>query len=356
MQKKAVEPVIQSALDLDYRKRIPGIYLPIGIFYILVEEDFPKGKEYLNDVFEIGTETGDFLSFWIGKYQLGTIIVSDYQFDEAISNLQTALDLSVLSKNLAGMSHSKGALAMIHNFQGKQDMAFQMSTEALECAAQSGDILALQPAYTHYGASCYYKGHLYDAEKYIMKGLAVYEKAAISSWGMFAAAFMGFTFGDRKDYGQARKYHQKCLSILEDTRMFPSWLNVHKLFLAKIKILNQEPDLDPHDLDNLIAFHDKNRLAICESFGTRCIAEIYMLMNDHHMEEAEAWIKRAIDFNTKHDTKWELARDRVLYADWFKKKGDVSAAREQLSTAINLFRECGADGWVEKYERELALM
>ncbi len=52
--------------------------------------------------------------------------------------------------------------------------------------------------------------------------------------------------------------------------------------------------------------------------------------------------------------KWNLARDRALYAEWFKKKGDIQGAKEQLTKAIDLFRECGADWWVIKTERELA--
>jgi hypothetical protein len=76
-------------------------------------------------------------------------------------------------------------------------------------------------------------------------------------------------------------------------------------------------------------------------------------IGDQHMNEAEVWIKRAFDFNTEHDTKWELARDYALYADWFKKKGNISKAKKQLTTAIGLFKECGADGWVEKTEKEL---
>jgi hypothetical protein len=51
-----------------------------------------------------------------------------------------------------------------------------------------------------------------------------------------------------------------------------------------------------------------------------------------------------------------LARDHALYADWFKKKSDISNAKKQLTTAIGLLKKCGADGWVEKYEKELAEM
>jgi tetratricopeptide (TPR) repeat protein len=123
--------------------------------------------------------------------------------------------------------------------------------------------------------------------------------------------------------------------------------------LAKAKILSHDPDIDLNELNNLIASHEENRFEVCESIGARCIGEIYLHIDDQHMVEAEAYIKRAIEANTKYDTKWELARDHALYADFFKKKGEPSKAREQLTKAIALFRECGADGWVEKYEKEL---
>lgn len=49
-----------------------------------------------------------------------------------------------------------------------------------------------------------------------------------------------------------------------------------------------------------------------------------------------------------------IANDHALYADWFKKKGDKTGAKEQLTKAIDLFRECSADGWVTRTEKALA--
>ncbi|MGD8890983.1 MAG: hypothetical protein PVF53_21380, partial [Desulfobacterales bacterium] len=72
-----------------------------------------------------------------------------------------------------------------------------------------------------------------------------------------------------------------------------------------------------------------------------------------HLSEAENWIKRAIETNQKYGMRWNLARDFALYAEWFKRKGDLPKAKEKLSKAIKIFRECGADGWVEKYKKEL---
>jgi hypothetical protein len=53
---------------------------------------------------------------------------------------------------------------------------------------------------------------------------------------------------------------------------------------------------------------------------------------------------------------WHLGRDYALYAELFKRKGDQSKAEENLNKAIDILEECGADGWVEKYEKELAAL
>jgi hypothetical protein len=50
---------------------------------------------------------------------------------------------------------------------------------------------------------------------------------------------------------------------------------------------------------------------------------------------------------------WFLARDYALYAELFKRKNNKSKAKENLTQAIKILRECGADGWVENYEKEL---
>ena len=84
------------------------------------------------------------------------------------------------------------------------------------------------------------------------------------------------------------------------------------------------------------------------------MGEIYLYLDDKHMDEAEAWIKKAIEMDEQHKMPWDLARDYALYAEFFKKKGDPAQAKEKLSKAIDLMRSIGADGWVKRYEEELA--
>ena len=85
-----------------------------------------------------------------------------------------------------------------------------------------------------------------------------------------------------------------------------------------------------------------------------CIAGILLNIDAQHISEAEDWVTRSIETNQKYGMMWNLARDYALYAELFKRKDDQTKAKEKLSKAIQIFKECGADGWVEKYEKELA--
>ncbi len=51
---------------------------------------------------------------------------------------------------------------------------------------------------------------------------------------------------------------------------------------------------------------------------------------------------------------WHLAMDYALYGEMFKRKSGQSKGRKNLNKSIKIFKKCGADGWVEKYEKELA--
>ena len=90
------------------------------------------------------------------------------------------------------------------------------------------------------------------------------------------------------------------------------------------------------------------------SWTYRYIIEILLNLNDQHFSVAQDFIEKAIEGDEKNDMKWFLAKDYLLYADLLKRKGDPLKAKKNLNKSIEIFKECGADGWVEKYEKELA--
>jgi tetratricopeptide (TPR) repeat protein len=114
--------------------------------------------------------------------------------------------------------------------------------------------------------------------------------------------------------------------------------------------------LDP-PLDPVVNFDlQEIRLKILQGWAAHTMGEIYLYIDDKHMDEAEAWIRKAIEADEQNRMPWDLARDYALYAEFFKKKEDPAQAKEKLGKAIELMRSCGADGWVKKYEEELAAL
>jgi hypothetical protein len=79
-------------------------------------------------------------------------------------------------------------------------------------------------------------------------------------------------------------------------------------------------------------------------------------MDENHLSDAEDWIRQAIEADKRNGTMFFLAKDYAVYADLFRRKNDIPKARENLTKAIEIFKECGADGWIEKYEKALAVM
>jgi tetratricopeptide (TPR) repeat protein len=121
--------------------------------------------------------------------------------------------------------------------------------------------------------------------------------------------------------------------------------------LTRAKVLRHDQDIE---LSELFIGYQNNKLTWCEGWMARNIADILLNMDDDHLSDAELWYQKAIEADTRNRLRWHLAYDHAMYADCFKKKGDMQGAKEQLTKAIDIFRECGADGWVTRTEKDLA--
>ena len=72
------------------------------------------------------------------------------------------------------------------------------------------------------------------------------------------------------------------------------------------------------------------------------------------MSEAEDWVKKAIEADEKNGMMFEMGTAHAIYAELLKRKGDLPGAKEKLSKAIEIYKECGADGWLKKAQEDLA--
>jgi hypothetical protein len=95
---------------------------------------------------------------------------------------------------------------------------------------------------------------------------------------------------------------------------------------------------------------------VFEGWMRRYLAEILLSVEGERLSEAEEWNRGAIAADERNGTLFELARDFLLLERILKRKGNERSAQESLHRAIGIFKSCGADGWVTKYEKEITKM
>ena len=162
--------------------------------------------------------------------------------------------------------------------------------------------------------------------------------------------YFGDAYYDMGEYQESQNCYKEAASISEQNSLLPSLSNLCKTGFAKAKILNNEKDIN---LESVYDYHKQNKHRLFDGCMPRHIGEILLNIDDQRVSEAEDWIKKAIEADSRNDMRWYLGRDYALYAELFKRKSEQPKVRENLGKAIEILKECGADGWVEKYEKEL---
>ncbi len=165
-----------------------------------------------------------------------------------------------------------------------------------------------------------------------------------------ASWFLGDTYFDRAEYGKAQESYQKGLSLLERTSM-RIYMRPLKIASAMAKVMNNQRDIKLYEL---FKDYEKNRVKTYEGWMARYIGEILLTIDDKHMNEAEEWVKKAIEADKRNNTMFELGKAHALYAELLKRKGDLPGAKENLKKAKEIYKECGADGWLKETEEALA--
>jgi tetratricopeptide (TPR) repeat protein len=253
-----------------------------------------------------------------------------------------------------GVAFSKGTISFCHQVEGKMGTAYDFAQETLTLAEETGDAYIKSMAYSVYGATCYYKGLIDKSKSHLLEFTSSYEKSAPTAWIAWAYSNLGSTHIDLSEYDEAVNCYNKIISISESFRLLPSTIKLFQTCLLRARVLRRDQDIDTIELMKLFTYYQSNKLTYCEGFMARNIGDILSNMGDAHHADGEVWFQKAIEADTRNGLRWQLANDHAFYAGWFKKKGDTHGAKEQLTKAIEIFRECGADGWVERTEKVLA--
>ena len=155
---------------------------------------------------------------------------------------------------------------------------------------------------------------------------------------------------DIREYEKSKQICRKAITLFQSCHIGSWYITFMNIQLALAKVMNKEKDIN---LNEVLKWRDSMKSRLYKVEAQYYIGAILLNIHDKRISEAEDWIKKFIEISQKYGTMWNLARGYALYADLFKRKGDLSKSKENLSKAIEIFEECGADGWMEKYRNEL---
>jgi class 3 adenylate cyclase/tetratricopeptide (TPR) repeat protein len=350
--KESVISIVDAAKMHDYKQRLSQIYTILGTYSYLVQEDFSEAFNNFELALMISEELNDNVSSLFANFWLAIIRSVNCEYEKALYNIEKALEINIAAESQWGISIIKSNSSLfIYYFQGKVIKSYQTSSDAMQAANQSGDIFSKAMAYVCHGISCYGKGLFEKANKYLSEGCIFCEKINLVIFDAMAEFYLGEVHFEIKEFKKARKHYDKAIQLLEHNKIIPSWKNIFKMASVKTKLANKEKKVD---FESLFKIVNENKVKIWDGWIRKCIAEIYLINNNDHIAEAEKWINKAIEVDKSNGVLINLGKNYALYAELLKLKGNLVYAKESLNKSIEIFNECGADGWVKIYEKELA--
>jgi len=349
--KEAMDPIINLAEKMDYKRRLCQIKTIQGVYYTNVKENFSAAVQSFEEGLTIAEEANDIITLTIGSTWFGCALAQNCEFKKASSHIKTSLDIIASGGVLHLLSPFKAAFAYFCLFgSGNIDSGFQMSTEAIQLSEEGGDSFSKGLAYCTHGFFYYGKGSFEKAEKNLLKGIGFCKRVNEVPWNTWAHCCLGEIYFEKGNFLKAEELYEKGYRIIKGGRQMPSigeWLKAG-LIRARSMINPEEIDLEA-----LYAHSVNNKLKVTQGWISGYIGEVLINMDNNHMDEAQNWIQKAIEEDQRNGMRFLLGKHYALYAEWFKRRNEPSTARENLGKAIEILKECGADGWVKKYQKQL---
>ena len=349
--KEAIDPIVDLAKQINDRRGLARIHYILGTYRGMVEENFLESVSQLEEALKIAQEIDDGLMIFNIRASQAIMNSWNCKYKEGRRFFNFNLDFVTASNNLFGISFYKAMNALTYAWEGKADLAFQNSYEAVQIAEEFEDIDSKAYSYFCHGVSLFIKGSIGEAKSYLIRASELCQKINLFTWVGLAQERLGMLCFDQGDYIDSMNYYQVAAEAYESYEVYYSWASYAKLGVCRAKVMLDDKHINQQTLYEYI---QKSKIPFYQGMMRRYLAEILMNIDNQHMDETEKWIKDAIDTDSQNGMMWNVGGHNALYAVFFKRNSDLPQAREQFTKAISIMKECGADGWVERYEKELA--
>ena len=326
--KDAVAPVADIAVELDYQKRLPGIYVALGSYYYWVEQSSELALEYLRKAVDVAEKTYDFIYLWFGNFFLGTALSTECRFEEALNCYNVSMALSEMGNHQRGLSAAKAAMtAYACLFTGRVEGACNLSNDALHAAEDCADAHTKGIAYGARGAASFFKGDFDKAHRYLTDSIDFCLKAnhlALMGW---VELWLGYIHFYSQRYPLAILFFKRAVATWTNTNQLQQWLPYSKISLERAIIADggyPETDFDP------TIYRQKNKNKMAAGIIDATIADILIHIDHTYIPKAEMLVQSAIEADQRNHTKWCLGQDYAVYAEVCRAKQDQAGVKDNL--------------------------
>jgi tetratricopeptide (TPR) repeat protein len=302
----------------------------------------------------ISEEVNDSVTTFLSSYWYGANLCLSCEFEQGTRYLKKALDISIAANNPRGIASTKASFAYFSYFnQGMIGTGFKTSIEAVQIAEDSRDDYSKGIAHTCHGVLCFGRRRFEDAARHLATGIGFCEKVREKGWNFLAHWCLGEIYLEVEDFHKAEEWYEKGCRLLQDSLLFPSLI-----CWGQAGVINAKSNVKPKeiDLEFLYSLSGTNQYQTAQGWILSYIGTALMNLGEGRASEAAAWLKKAIQEDRKNGTQFFLGRDYISYGKLLKRKGARIHARQCFNKAINILRDCGADGWVRKTEQERATL
>jgi len=347
--RRVVEPILPLAQELQYRKRLAQIYTITGSYRFIVEEDYETGLRLLEEALSLSNEIGDILCLFLSNFWLGYALVWQCDFHRALKHWQQALDINIAASSVWGVSVIKSTMVWAYSKQGNIGRCHRTSKKAIRLAQKSGDIFSTAYAVGGHGISLFHKGFLEEAEASLRKGARLCEKINYYSMGSLFHGYLGETRYHLGDYPASIAAFEKAIELSRQKKFVPSLTNLYRLSILRSRLLQKESI----EMEEVYGCAERNRIRINNGVMAYHVAEILLNMTIDPLDAVEKWITQAIEHDRKNGMKWYLGKDHLLAGKYWRRKQDDIKTADHMQKALDIFRECGADGWAASVRKEM---
>jgi class 3 adenylate cyclase/tetratricopeptide (TPR) repeat protein len=349
--REAVAPVVETVPERDYQVLLPGILTVTGLHHLWVEGDVDRGSENLQRVLDFPESPSTTVWHWFASYYLGAHAMWNCEFDRAQQFYERSLAISRTANHTPGIATANSMVALCQAFSGSIDRAYPASARALELARQTDHPTANLAAFSHRGVVCFLRGEFDEAEENLREGMTWYEKTIQAFYSFVICFYLGDLCCALGDHGDAVEYYERSLTDLHETLRIPALIGILTISSARARALAGERDISHGEL---FRQYQNVSYRLWQGSMARQVAEILLALGDRPLSEAEEWLDRAIEMDRGNGLRWQLGQDHTSYAELCVRRGNLDHARDHLSRAVEIFRDCGATGYREKADRALA--